>query len=413
MHPPSPCPPQSGLHGFIFHHAMFSLTTLFRKQAPRQAPHRPVVGLDIGSSSIKMAEIRRSGRQWELLHCGVCPLPPDAVVEGQIKQPETVTQAIRELLAANNVTNKQAAISLGGASVITKKIQMTPMTELDLEDQIALEAEEYIPFDIEEVSLDFQIIDQHPESMDVLLTACKKEIVQSHTEVVRQAGLEPRVCDLDLFCLINAYQAFIQPHAPVTPRSPTAENRSGKPATGIPQEKQSIALVNMGTNFLNIAIVTNNGLPGYIRDHSLGGRQVINEIKTRHDISWAEAERLLIMPEGAGERHSEPANLQTDIVQPFLEQVTQQIRQAINFHRTGNPEQPVAAVALAGGCALWANAAAFIMEHLDLPVQTADPFANLTHRRLQGKQETEKTTPILQMAPRFMVALGLALRGDM
>ncbi len=393
---------------------MFSLPSLFRRHT-RPGPsvaHRPIVGLDIGASAIKVAEIQRNGKAWQLLHCGIQPLPPDAVMDGQIKQAEIVTQAIKDLLTSTGITTKQTALSLGGSSIITKKIQMATMTELDLEDQIALEAEEYIPFDIEDVNLDFQILNQQKETMEVLLTACKKDLIHGHTEVVRQAGLEPRVCDLDLYCLINAYQALVQPHTrdgtSVALRPPSAPT---PPQEGHP-EMGAMALVNLGTTFLNVAIMTGNGLPGYIRDHSLGGRQIIQELKSLYDLSGEEAEQWLIMPEQRAGYHSDPIKMETETVFPFLEQVVQQIRQAISFQKAGNPDQPVTAVCLSGGCALLPKADLFIQDRLNLPVSIANPFANLTHRVLRGKQETAQTERLRAMAPRFMVAFGLALRGD-
>lgn len=396
---------------------MFALPRLFQKSLqPRSSgAHHPVVGLDIGSSAIKLAELQRSGKQWTLLRCGMQPLPPEAVVDGQIKQPDSVTQAIRELLAANSVTTKQVAISLGGSSVITKKIQMPIMTELDLEDQVAMEAEEYIPFDIEDVNLDFHILGQNSETMEILLTACKKNLILSHTEVVRQAGLEPQVCDLDLLCLINAYQTFIQPY--VKPSNPLLATNTITDAAAVlaTQEEKGqgmVVLVNMGATLLNIAIMTDNGLLGYIRDHSLGGRQIVQEIKTRHVISWTEAEQMLSMPELGAQHHSESAVWQTELVIPFLEQVVQQIRQAVKFYKTGNPDHSVTAIWLSGGCALLPSAAKIIGERMELPVYLAEPFANLAHRWHRGKQESPETARLLQMAPRFMVALGLALRGE-
>ncbi|MBF0462070.1 MAG: type IV pilus assembly protein PilM [Magnetococcales bacterium] len=380
--------------------AMFSLTGLlrpFRRPTPPRSTvaHRPIVGLDIGSSAIKMAEIQRSGPRWNLLRCGLQPLPPDAVVDGQIKQPDTVTQAIQTLLTTHGVTTKQAAISLGGSSVITKKIQMASLTELELEDQIALEAEEYIPFDIDEVNLDFQILGQNNDTMEILLTACKRELIHGHTEVVRQAGLEPRVCDLDLFCLINAYQAFIQPYAAQT-------------TPGL----ATVALVNLGATFLNIALVTHQGLPGYIRDHSLGSRQIVQEIKSRLDTTWAEAEQRLIMPEQTPQRHSEQADWHAEIITPFLEQVVQQIRQAVSFHKTGNPDQPVTAIYLSGGAARLPQVDTLIQERMEIPVYIATPLANLTHRMGRGKQKSATAPLIAPTDPRFLVALGLALRGE-
>ncbi|MBF0160814.1 MAG: type IV pilus assembly protein PilM [Magnetococcales bacterium] len=396
---------------------MFSLSRLFHANRPAASParHRPVVGLDIGSSAIKVAEIKRSGKQWQLLHCGMQPLAPDAVIDGHIKQPELVTQAIKEVLASSGITTQQTAISLSGTSVITKKIQMTRMTELDLEEQIALEAEEYIPFDIDDVHLDFQILSQQEESMEVLLTACKKEVIHNHTEVIRQAGLQPQVCDLDLFCLVNAYTAFVGPLEKTVSLQQPAERKTTLPKASArthDQPMETVVLVNLGATFLNIAMVTSQGLPGYIRDHALGCRQLIQEIQSRYDLSWAAAEQRLIMPEQENPRHSASTDLRNEAINPFLEQVVQQIRQAISFHKTGTQEQPITAVCLSGGGALLANAAPFISEQLELPVQTAT-FANLTHPRSRGKPGSGSASLIQQMAPRFMVALGLALRGDM
>ena len=390
----------------------------------------PIVGLDIGSSAIKVAEIRPSGKQWHLFRHGIKSLPPEAVMDGQIKQAEIVTQAIKDLLMETAITTKRVAISLGGPSVITKKIQLAVMTELDLEDQIVLEAEEYIPFDIEDVYLDFQIIGQDDKNMDVLLTACKKDLINSHAQVVRQAGLDPRICDLDLFCIANAYQAFIQ--QPFIPHAVVA---------GEDAQNGAVVLVNIGSAFLNIAIIHHSGIPGYIRDYSLGGRQVIQDSQTRYDISVSEAEKLVLMAGNLAQslvpdsltqnnsvrdsQHLELVDFQTEIVNPFLEKLLQQIQQAIHFHKTGNPDQAVTGIWISGGCALLPDIASFIGDKFGIPVQMADPFLNLlqtSNKRSLGygglfanKGEDVKThirQNLQAMAPRFMVALGLALRGD-
>ncbi len=285
----------------------------------------------------------------------------------QIKQSAIVSQSIKDLLQETGIKTKRTAISLGGSAVITKKIQIAVMTELDLEDQIALEAEEYIPFDIEEVYLDFQIISQDKESMDVLLTACKKDLVNSHTDVVRQAGLDPRICDLDLFCLSNAYQHFIQA-----------------------EESGAVILVHVGAALLNIAIMNTHGNPGYIRDHAFGGRLLVSE------------ENWLADRSDRDKQHPELVNFQTEIINPFLDQLHQQINQALHFYKTSNPDSSITGVWISGGCALLPGVVPFFVDKLGLPVRIADPFVKL-------KQTTH---PMAPLAPRFMVALGLALRGD-
>lgn len=426
---------------------MFSLPRFFPVwKSPRHFLARfPIIGLDIGSSSIKVAEIKPAGKQWHLLHCGIKPLPTDAVVDGQIRQADTVVQAIQDLIAETGITTKRAAISLGGPSVITKKIQLPIMTELDLEDQIVLEAEEYIPFDIEEVCLDFQTMGRGKETMDVLLIACKKELIDSHADVVRQAGLDPRICDLDLFCLSNAYQHFIQrdrAHGPYAENRISARRPSRKTLTsptseeGDGAEGSAVVLLNLGSALLNIAILHENGIPGYIRDHAFGGRKIVQECQRHYNISQKEAETLPILATNMAQHRLQEAptqgqpppewvNFQTEIVHPFLEQLLQQVRQAIQFHKTGNPNQSIAGVWISGGCARLPHIGPFIEERLGVPTHMADPFSTLATPRNRwnlelnnpfknnGKRSTLPLHPNLEkMATQFMVALGLALRGD-
>ncbi|MBF0099200.1 MAG: type IV pilus assembly protein PilM, partial [Magnetococcales bacterium] len=312
------------------------------------------------------------------------PLPPQCIVDGQIKQPERLLQALQALLARHPQHSKTAAFSLSGPAVITKKIQLAALSELELEDQIALEAEEYIPFEIQDVNLDFHILNRQNDSMEILLIACKRELLESHADIIRQAGLQPQVCDLDLLCLINGWQTFIRPNEPTPANSATL-------------------LVNLGTTLLNIAVVSANGQPGYIRDHALGSRQLLQELKTRYDYSHEQAEQWLIMAESAPQHQADSA-WQTEILPPFLEHLLQQVRQAIQFHKASAPEQTVGNLVLSGGCARLPLLRSLMAERLPIPVSLPNPFVNLTDHTRSGK---------LPCAPeRFLVALGLALRGE-
>ena len=402
-----------------------------RQVADRPLSNFPIIGLDIGSSAIKIAELKPFGKKWKLLRCGAKPLPPEVVMNGQIKQAEIVIQTIKDLCMEMGITTKRSAISLGGPSVISKLIKVDRMTELDMEDQIALEAEAYIPFDIEDVFLDFQILGHDQDQMDVLLTACKKELLESHTDVVRQAGLEPHICDLDLFCLSNAYRLLLQPHLlQVTqkkepPKKELLQKTTPKQTIRNPS---AVMLVNLGAAFLNIVILHQDGMLGYMRDHSFGSRLLNQESLARYGIAWAEAEKLTIMA-GNRAKHTSPdtpspdiwtenqptsalVDFQGEIVNPFLDKLHQQIQQAIHFHKTGNPDHTITDLWISGGCALLPELTPFIHQKLVIPVHICQPLINLVPSYKGNARQKATSKKMAPLAPQFMVALGLALRGD-
>ncbi|MBF0294117.1 MAG: type IV pilus assembly protein PilM [Magnetococcales bacterium] len=360
------------------------------------AHHKPTVGLDIGTTSIKAVELRRSGSGWNLHRIGVKPLPPKSVVGGKIKDKATVTQAIRDLWSEARFSGKRAAISVGGASVIIKKIQLPTMTELDLEDQISTEAEEHIPFDIDEVYLDFQILSHGAESMDVLLSACKKEVVDNRLEAPREAGLDPVLCDLDIFCVANAVETLCLSGKKTQPIKKPAKGEKLEPSP-------ATMLVNAGHTHLNLA-VTVNGWPDFTRDHTFGGDKMIQEIIQAHDLSAEEAEHMLIHGRDARDRPW-PAASREVVVHAFLEQLSNLVKQSLDFFNAGHPAQKVGELYLSGGCAMLPEAIPFLNRMLNLPVRTANPFARMT-----GHAGLRALGP--ERAPEFLVAAGLALRGD-
>ncbi|MBF0180062.1 MAG: type IV pilus assembly protein PilM [Magnetococcales bacterium] len=360
------------------------------------AHHKTTVGLDIGTTSIKAVELRRSGSGWSLHRIGAKPLPPKAMAGGKIKDKATVTQAIRDLWSEARFSSKRAAISVGGSAVIIKKIQLPTMSELDLEDQISTEAEEHIPFDIEEVYLDFQILSHGAENMDVLLSACKKEVVDNRLEAPREAGLDPVLCDLDIFCMANAVETFCLAGKKTQPIKKPAKGEKPEPAP-------ATMLVNVGHTHLNLAAVV-NGWPDFTRDHTFGGDKMIQEIIQGHDVSPEEAEQMLIRGHDARDRPWPTASREV-VVHAFLEQLGNLVRQSVDFFNAGHPAQKVGDLYLSGGCALLPEATAFLNRMLNLPVLTANPFS-----RMGGHAGLKALGP--ERAPEFLVAAGLALRGD-
>ncbi|MBF0339711.1 MAG: type IV pilus assembly protein PilM [Magnetococcales bacterium] len=349
---------------------------------------KPVVGLDIGATAIKAVELHRSGRRWSVHRVGWKPLPPKVVSGGKVKDKEAMVQALRELWSDARFGCKRVAIAVGGPAVIIKRIQVPLMSELDLEDQIALEAEEHIPFDIEEVYLDFQILERGAEQMEVLLTACKKEVVDNRMEAPREAGLEPVACDMDLFCLANAFDAFCRP----------ALAAKGEKSDKIP----ATTLINVGASHLSVAILV-NGLPEFTREHAFGTERLLQELQQNQGRSYEDAERMIRL--GRDSRDVPwPGEEREAALNSFLEQMAGLIRQTVDFHHAGHPNQRVGTVFVAGGCAAIPELPGTLQSVINLPVVRLDPLSGLAG-----------TTPAplnSGNAPAFLVALGLALRGD-
>ncbi|MBF0188028.1 MAG: type IV pilus assembly protein PilM [Magnetococcales bacterium] len=375
----------------------------------------PLVGLDISTTAIKAVELRPAGKGWRLFKAGVKSLPPDAVGEGKVKDVEAVSAAIRELMSEAKITTKQAAISISGSAVIIKQIQLDPLGELQLEDQINLEAEEYIPFDIEDIFLDFQILHtpkakkkkkgkkaktepapgalDDEEKMDVLLVACKKELLENYQQALEEAGLEPKMCDLDLFAAANAYEQIIDP-----------------PKLGKKDEGSVVAVVNTGATILNITTLKRKpkqpaGIPVFARDQAFGGKRLTEELQRSLDLSVEEAERF-ISAGGPDDGSPPPESYEADILGPFIDQLAGQIKQALDFYASSNADDPIQKLCLSGGCALIPDIENRLGTILEMPVAVADPFVPLKSGKI-----TDSMSPCLNMPPRFMVACGLAMRG--
>jgi type IV pilus assembly protein PilM len=212
---------------------------------------KEIVGIDIGTHSIKVVELKESGKSVHLQSFGLIAVPPQAIVDGAIMDSAAIVESLQRLLREHKIKRKQVAMGLSGLSVIVKKISLPQMSESELEESIHWEAEQYIPFDIDDVNLDFQIIEggatAEEGKMEVLLVAAKKDKIDDYTGLVIQAGLQPVIVDLDSFALQNAYEINYE----VTPG-------------------QNVALVNMGAGFTNISVLR-SGMTAFTRDISIGG----------------------------------------------------------------------------------------------------------------------------------------------
>ncbi len=229
-----------------------------------------IIGLDIGSNAVKMVEIDRSKKGFELEYVGVAPLPDGAIVDKSIKKADLVGNAIRALHNLSS-RNKYVATSLSGKAVIVKQVTMTSMTDGQLEKQIQMEAEPYIPFDIKDVNLDFFIMGDRPEkegSMEVVLVAAKKEYMAEYLDLIKSLNLNPVVVDVDPFALEVMYE-FCYPNV----------------------QEEIVALVNVGASTININILK-SGASQYTRDLPVGGDTITREIMRFFDVDFARAENI-------------------------------------------------------------------------------------------------------------------------
>jgi len=229
---------------------------------------RALVGLDIGSSSIKAVELKSSKQGYELMSFGLEALAQDTVVDGAIMDAPLVAGAISNIFETQKIKTKNVATAVSGHSVIVKRVTLPSMTEEELYDRIQSEASQHIPFDIADVNLDHQLLESIDSQMDVLLVAVKKDKILNHTNVLAQSGKNSTVVDIDAFALQNCYELNYDP-----------------------DPGQTVALLNIGASVMNINIVR-GGIPLFTRDVSVGGNQYTDALQKELDLSYEDAERL-------------------------------------------------------------------------------------------------------------------------
>ena len=240
------------------------------KRKKRQA----VVGLDIGSSFVKAVELRSSGNDYELVGFGMAPVPAGALEGGEVKQPAALQATVRQALDQGRIQATDAAIGMSGGSVIAKRVTLPKMSEAELSESIRWEAEQHIPFDIEDVELDFQVLRQDGPQLEVMLVAVKKGKVQSYVDAVAEAGLNVAIVDVDVFALETQYEYNFQ------------------------GDKDVVALVNIGHETTNTNILQ-GGVNVYARDVFVGGKQYSATIAQRFDLSPTDADALVRGKEGS------------------------------------------------------------------------------------------------------------------
>lgn len=346
-----------------------------------------LVGLDIGSSAVKAVELRQTKKGLSLLHFRMVPLPPEAIVDGAIMNSSAVVEAVTELISTEKIKNKDVATSVSGHSVIVKKIKLPQMTEEELEESIQWEAEQYIPFDITDVNLDVQILgpdEQNVGQMEVLLVAAKKDMINDHIAVLREAGLIPQVMDVDAFAIENMFEA----NYGVT-------------------EGGTIVLANIGASATNVNILR-NGVSTFTRDISIGGSQFTEEIQKQLNVSHEEAESLKLGGDlGAPSETTEAVIPQEvgGIIRSVSESVAIEIQRSLDFFAATATDDKISKVYLMGGSSKVPGLPNIVEAKLGIPTEIVNPFKNISIN-----EKSFNLAHIHEVAPAAAVAVGLALR---
>jgi type IV pilus assembly protein PilM len=340
---------------------------------------KTIVGLDIGSSCIKAVELKKGRGGIELAHLGMEALASDIVVDSMIVDSGSVSSAISKIFNDNAIKSKAVATAVSGHSVIVKNISVPTMTEQELADTINDHAAQYIPFDIADVHIDFQILseDLTGPQMDVLLVAVKKDKILNYTNVLSLAGKAAAIVDIDAFALQNCYEYNYDPAPGAT-----------------------VALLNLGASVMNINIVKGR-VPLFTRDVSAGGNQYTDSLQKELDLTFDDAEALKL--------GKQVGTVSPDAKLPVLQQVTElivlEIQKTFDFFRATATGEHIERVYLAGGSSQVAGLIEALRQEFSLPVEVLNPFQKIGYT-----ESTPHADVINQNAGQLAVAVGLALR---
>lgn len=336
-----------------------------------------VVGIDIGSHAVKVVEVSRKGDRATVSNYGIGYLPPDAIVDGEVMDSEIVVECIQDLLNERGISGKNVASAISGRSVIVKRIQMDQMSEEEAADAIYWEAEQHVPYGIDEISLDYQILGDSEEEgkMDVLLVAAKRETVEMHTALLRDAGLTPYVVDVDSFAVQNSFEANYEC-----------------------EEGERVLLLNVGSSVTNVNLLS-NGAPLITRDLSVAGSAFADEVQRTLEVDREEALKII---QSDSEEDQER-------IAPILETVGQDlllgIERSLSYLKGNSGASDVSRAILSGGGSCLAGLQSYLSTRLGIPVDIANPMKEIEYDpNLFSDMEVDR------IGPSLMVALGLALR---
>lgn len=347
----------------------------------RRQPER-MLGLDISSTAVKLLEFSRSGERFRVEAYAVEPLAPEAVEEKNIVDVDAVGEAVRRAVERSGTRTRRAAVAVAGSGVITKVIEMEAgLSDAEVEAQIEVQADQYIPYPLDEVALDFEVLrplGEQGDRVEVLLAACRRENVDLRQAALEAGGLEAQVVDIEAYAMKRAFSMLIAPRL-----SEQWEN-------GV------LAIMDIGATMATLAVLQRERSL-YTREQLFGGRQLTEAIQRRYGLSLEEAGR-------AKREGGLPEDYRDTVLEPFIDSLLQQVTRSLQFFFSSTSHDRVDGIVLTGGCAAIEGLADRVEQQLQTPTLIANPFTDIeVAARVQSEQLTKDS-------PALMIAAGLALR---
>jgi type IV pilus assembly protein PilM len=345
------------------------------------ASKKDIVGIDIGTSAVKMVRLREARGTYHLQNIGIMPLEPETIIDNAIMDSPAIVDVIQNLLGAMKIKTRQVATSVSGHSVIIRKINLPMMTESELDASIQWEAEQYIPFDVSEVNIDFHIIgpdSKDPSQMSVILVAAKKDFVNDHSAVFAEAGLTPVVMDVDCFAVENMFDynyGFV--------------------------EGEVVALIDLGASATSVNVMRGSNSV-FTRDIQTGGNLLSQELQKRLGVSSEDAERIKLGERKIGDLNADDIE---QVLADATENLVQEVQRSLDFFSATSSEERIGKVYLTGGVAASELVQQVLAQRLDIDVERIDPFRNIAINEKHFDREY-----LNAIGPMFSVATGLAMR---
>ncbi|MDQ6971055.1 MAG: type IV pilus assembly protein PilM [Mariprofundaceae bacterium] len=345
-----------------------------------------LIAVDISSAAVKLAELGRIRGGFELKSMAIVPLPRDVIVENEIIDSMTVTQALKDAVQIASPGTHSVAFAVSGNALIIKTVNMPLMTELELEATIEFEADQHIPYDMEDVYLDFQILGPTEDGgeMEVVLVACKRDVVEAYQQVIQEAGLSVKCVDCAVFAVENAAEILV--------------DQMTDAASDVSEDEPEIsvhALANIGANFTNINIM-HDGHMAFVRDQFFGGNQLTQEIQEAHGISFQAAEQMKL------ENFS---GVDESATENYFSALADELIRTLDFYAVRHADFPVQKLFLSGGAALVPGTADQVNQRLGIETVVLNPFSVI-----KGSDKKFDAEYLEKIGSMMMVPIGLAMR---